>query len=58
MLTRLGKNRQKKASLYAPFCLQFAGFLPMGEFTWARGELNTDFQNWYIIRESVLLSED
>ena len=30
----------------------------MGEFTWARGELNADFQNWYITRGSVLLSED
>ena len=30
----------------------------MGEFAWARGELNADFQNWYITRGSVWLSED
>lgn len=30
----------------------------MGEFTWARGELNAEFQNWYITQGSVLLGED
>lgn len=58
MLTRLDKNTRKGASLYAAFCLAFAGFLHMREFIWARGELNADFQNWYITRESVLLSDD
>ena len=39
-------------------CLAFAGFLHMGEFTWARGELNAEFQNWHITQGSVLLGED
>lgn len=58
MLTRLDKNTRRGANLHAALCLAFAGFLQMGEFTWARGELNPDFRNWYITRGLVLLSDD
>lgn len=51
-------ERWEGASLYPAICLAFAGFLHMGEFTWARGELNAKFQTWYITQGSVLLSED
>ena len=33
MLAQLDKNNQKKANLYTAFCLVFAEFLQMGEFT-------------------------
>lgn len=58
ILTRLDKNTRKGANLCTAFCLAFGGFLRMGEFTWIQGELNSEFQNWYITCGLVLLSED
>lgn len=58
ILTKLDKNTQQEASLYAAFCFAFAGFFSIGEFTWACRELNANFQNWYITQGSVLLSEN
>ena len=58
MLTQPDKNTRKEANLYAAFCLVFAGFLQMGEITWAREQLNPDFQNWHITPGLILLSDN
>lgn len=46
------------ATLHASFCLAFAAFLRVGEFTWSQSELTDDFQRWHITRRSVKLHKD
>ena len=44
------------ANLHAAFCLAFAGFLRMGEFTY--DEVESDFRSWHLTRGSISLQED
>ena len=47
------------ATLHAAFCLAFAGFLRIGEFTWGQGEYaQPDFSAWFLTRHSVELHTD
>ena len=46
------------ATMHASFCLAFAAFLRVGEFTWSRAERDASFQQWQITRGSVLLHPD
>lgn len=46
------------ATMHASFCLAFAVFLRVGEFTWSRAEHNASFQQWHITRGSVFLYAD
>ena len=44
--------------MHASFCLAFAGFLRIGEFTYSQSDLNTEFDRWHITRGSVTLHKD
>ena len=46
------------ATMHASFCLAFAAFLRIGEFTWSRADRSASFQQWHITRGSVLLHPD
>ncbi len=47
-----------RPALHASFCLAFAAFIRVGEFTWTEADLKDDFQRWHITRRSVTLHDD
>ena len=54
-------NRRTKAgaTLHASFCLAFAGFLRIGEFTYTdQDRTKADFSRWFLTRRSVRLFDD
>ena len=59
ILTSFDKTTLLGATLHASFCLAFAGFLRIGEFTWSGPDLlQHDFRQWFITRRSVTLFDD
>ena len=47
------------ANLHAVFCLAFAGFLCIGEFTYSADDRAApDFASWFLTRRSITLHED
>ena len=53
------RNTKKGATLHAAFCLAFAAFLRIGEFTYtARDRDAADFSQWFLTRRSVRLHQD
>ena len=58
VLSLLDTSSQFGATVHASFCLAFAGFLRIGEFTYSQSDLNTEFDRWHITRGSVTLHKD
>ncbi len=56
LISRFDQTALEGANSHAAFCLAFAGFLRMGEFTYNKVE--SDFSSWNLTRGSVSLSED
>ena len=56
LISRFNQRTLEGANLHSAFCLAFAGFLRMGEFTYDKVEC--DFNSWNLTRGSVSLSED
>ena len=59
ILDTLDVSTQQGATLHASFCLAFAAFLRIGEFTWSAADRRThDFAQWRVTRASVALSSE
>jgi integrase len=60
ILALLDRNQPTEMTLYAAFCLAYAGFLRIGEFTWSEVSLThglEEFARWHLTRRSVQIVE-
>lgn len=58
ILATFNVQTQTGATFHAAFCLAFAGFLRMGEFTWSLADQQAEFGQWHMTRASITLGED
>lgn len=59
ILLKFDTSTQYGASTHAAFCVAFAGFMRIGEFTWSESDrLKPDFSRWFLTRQSVDLKGD
>ena len=58
VLTCFDQSTLFGATMQASFCLAFADFLRIGEFTWSSSDLSESFDKFFITRRSVNSYED
>lgn len=58
ILATLDVETLRGATFYAAFCLAFAGFLRIREFTWSEADWQKDFKQWYMTRASIIIKND
>lgn len=59
LLSQLDQSTREGATYYASFCLAFAAFLRIGEFTYSTSDRqDDDFSKWFLTRRSVRLYDN
>ncbi len=58
LLRQFDQSTIEGATWHASFCLAFAGFLRMGDFTWSQSDRTSDFKQWHLTRSSVIFQND
>ncbi len=58
LLRQFDQSIIEETTWHASFCLTFANFLRMSEFTWSQSNRTSDFKQWYLIRSSIIFQND
>ena len=59
LLAQFNRSTLNGATIQASFCLAFAAFLRVGEFTYNKKDLEDDnFDRWFLTRKSIKLYRD
>ena len=58
LLRQFDQSIIKETTWHASFCLMFANFLHMNEFTWSQLNKTFDFKQWHLIKSSIIFQND
>ncbi len=58
LLCQFDQSIIEETTWHASFCLTFASFLRMSEFTWSQSNKTFDFKQWHLIRSSIIFQND
>ncbi len=58
LLRQFDQSIIEEATWHASFCLTFANFLRMSEFTWSQSNKTPDFKQWHLIKSSIIFQND
>ncbi len=58
LLRQFDQSIIEEATWHASFCLTFASFLDMSEFTWSQLNRTSDFKQWHLTRSSIIFQND
>ncbi len=58
LLHQFDQSIIEEATWHASFCLTFASFLRMSEFTWSQLNKTSDFKQWHLIRSLIIFQND
>ncbi len=58
LLRQFDQSIIEEATWHASFCLTFAEFLRISEFTWSQLNKTSDFKQWHLTRSSIIFQND
>ncbi len=58
LLRQFDQSIIKEVTWHALFCLTFAEFLRMSEFTWSQLNKTSDFKQWHLTKSSIIFQND